>query len=236
MKDPVREVARHLERVDPRLSSILREVGPTAPPRRPGGFPALVRAIIYQQVSGAAGDAILRKVRATASGSGGPTPEWFRDSPIETLRGAGLSSQKSAYLRDLAARVLDGRLSFADLRRASDEEVVETLSEVHGIGRWTAQMYLLFNLGRPDVLPTGDLGLRKAVQRWYGFSRLPAERTVERVGRVWAPYRSHATYYLWRSLALPAPAGEAPRSRKGPKLNGASRRTSNLPKRRRRPR
>ncbi|MGI0053463.1 MAG: DNA-3-methyladenine glycosylase family protein [Thermoplasmata archaeon] len=211
--------ALHLTRADPQLGRVIERVGTGAPPQSPAGFPALVRAIVYQQITGAAGDAIVhRLVRAGGVGRL-PGPAWFRSSAPETLRGAGLSPQKIGYIEDLARRVGDGRLHLAGMRRNPDEEVVRALSEVRGIGRWTAQMYLLFHLGRPDVLPTGDLGLRKAVQRLTGMRSLPAESTVARIGRPWAPYRSYATHYLWRSLEARPPIRERP-------VNAASRRTA----------
>ena len=187
------------------LGEIVRHLGPIALPDDRGGFPSLVRAIVFQQISGAAGTSILRKVRRAHGGRSFPTPEWFLRVPATTLASAGLSPQKRRYVVDLARHVRSGRLDFARLRRASDDEVVDALTDVTGIGRWTAQMYLIFSLHRPDVLPTGDLGIRKAVGRAWGFRTLPAERTVERIGRRWAPYRSYASYYLWQSLTGPAP-------------------------------
>ncbi|MCI4363881.1 MAG: DNA-3-methyladenine glycosylase 2 family protein [Thermoplasmata archaeon] len=194
-----RAVAKQLSSADPVLAKIISRVGPQRPPQSPGGFPALLRSIVFQQISGAAGTAILRRVRAEYGG-GTPTARWFYDTSPTTLRRAGLSPQKIRYLKDLSSRVVSGTLQFPRLRLLPDEQVVEHLTEVLGIGEWTAQMYLLFHLDRPDVLPTGDLGLRKAVQQAYGQRSLPAPRTVQRIGRSWSPWRSHATYYLWRSL------------------------------------
>jgi DNA-3-methyladenine glycosylase II len=178
-----------------------------------------VRAIVFQQISGAAGDSILRRVRKAHGGRGFPKPEWFLGASTETLKAAGLSPQKRGYVTDLARHVSSGRLDFARLRQAPDEEVVESLTEVRGIGQWTAQMYLIFSLQRPDILPTGDLGVRKAVGRAWGFKTLPAERTVERIGRKWAPYRSHASFYLWQSLAT-TPDGPKTSEAAGPKRPG----------------
>lgn len=206
MSPTPRSIARALGRSDPVLAGLIRRVGIRAPPVRPSGFPALARAIVYQQISGAAGSAILRKIRQTAGTRGIPSPRWFLDSSDATLRGAGISPQKVRYLRDLASHVVDRRIDFHRFPSMTDEEITEHVTAVHGIGRWTAQMYLLFSLGRPDVLPTGDLGVRKAVRIEYGYRTLPSERTVARIGRRWAPWRSHATYYLWRSLENPGPA------------------------------
>jgi DNA-3-methyladenine glycosylase II len=208
-------IARYLARSDPVLAGIIRRVGLHEPPVRPSGFAALARAIVYQQISGAAGASILRKVRRAAGTREMPPPRWFLTSTDTTLRSAGLSPQKIRYLRDLAVHVLDRRIDFHRFPRMTDAEITEHLSAVQGIGRWTAQMFLLFSLGRPDVLPTGDLGVRRAVQRSYGYRGLPAESTVQRIGRPWAPWRSHATYYLWRSLENIEPAIAASRAGRG---------------------
>jgi DNA-3-methyladenine glycosylase II len=179
---------------------MIERTGAQPLPKATEGFAHLVRAIIFQQISGAAGASILRKVRTVHGGPGFPAPRWFLGASDRTLRGAGLSPQKRGYIVDLARHVEEGRLRFPALREAEDETVIETLTEVRGIGRWTAQMYLIFSLNRPDVLPSGDLGIRKAVQIGWGYHSLPAPRTVERVGAKWAPYRSYASYYLWTSL------------------------------------
>lgn len=200
MTASARSIARHLSGSDPVMRSTIRRVGLRTLPVLPSGFPALARAIIYQQISGAAGTAILRKVQRTAGTRSMPPASWFLQASDRTLRSAGVSPQKMGYLRDLAAHVVDRRIDFHRFPRMSDEEITEHLTGVHGIGRWTAQMYLMFSLGRPDVLPTGDLGVRKAVRLAYGYRTMPAERTVERLGRAWAPWRSHASYYLWSSL------------------------------------
>lgn len=209
------EIARSLSRSDPVLRRLIRRTGPHPLPRGPKGFPALVRAIIYQQISGAAGDAIVRKIVAAHGRPGLPPAEWFLGRSDGDLRACGISPQKLRYLRDLSAQTLDGRLDFARLPRASDEEVIEHLTGVLGIGRWTAQMYLIFAMNRQDVLPTGYLGVQKAVQRAWGFKSLPAPRTMERLGRRWAPYRSHASYYLWRSLEVDLPVPPSDRNLRG---------------------
>jgi DNA-3-methyladenine glycosylase II len=229
--DP-KTVGTFLARSDPYLSAVIRHVGALPLPRRPGGFRALARSIIYQQISGAAGAAIVRRLES-ADGAGGrfPGPEWFLGATPFQLRAAGLSPQKIAYMKDLARRVVGGELDFDDLRHRTDEEVIARLGEVHGVGRWTAQMYLLFHLRRPDVWPIGDLGVRKAVQRMRGMAGLPSDRTMERVGRPWRPYRSYAAFYLWRSLEHPAELFVPPAPRSGAGLSGASRRSATLPAR-----
>ncbi len=208
-----RAVARRLARADPVLARVIRSTGVVPLPRNAGGFRHLAEAILYQQISGAAGDAIVRRLEAVDGTGRFPTADWFCTADRATLRRAGVSPQKVGYLQDLARRVVDGRLDLRRLRGASDAAVSEALTAVHGIGGWTAQMYLLFSLHRPDVLPSGDLGVRKAVQRAWGFRTLPAPRTIDRLGRRWAPYRSYATHYLWRSLANRPPLAAEPSRR-----------------------
>lgn len=160
----------------------------------------MAQAIIYQQISGAAGNSIVGRLRKAHGGPSFPSAEWFATVPAAVLRSAGVSPQKLRYLRDLAQRVQDGRLDLRRLPRRADPLVLEELTAVLGIGVWTAQMYLIFSLHRPDVMPSGDLGIRNAVRKAWGYQKVPAVRTVDRHARRWAPYRSHAAFYLWRSL------------------------------------
>jgi DNA-3-methyladenine glycosylase II len=196
-----REGAKHLRRSDPVLARIIDKVGAYrgGPPERGTHFAALTRAIVYQQLSGKAAATILGRVHDLYGGRP-PTPRQLLDTPETNLRGAGLSTQKLSYLRDLAARVEDGRLPVARLGRLSDAEAIEVLTGVKGIGRWSAQVYLMFRLGRPDVLPDGDLGIQKAIQRAYGLRKLPDPARVQRMGAAWSPHRTLASWYLWRSL------------------------------------
>lgn len=196
-----REGARHLRRADPVLAQVIERVGPyRASPRDRGThFSALTRAIVYQQLSGKAAATILGRVHALYGGRA-PTPKQLLATEETVLRGAGLSNQKLSYLRDLAARVDDGRLPVAKLGRLSDAEAIDVLTGVKGIGRWSAQVYLMFRLERPDVLPDGDLGIQKAIQRAYGLKKLPDPARVQRMGAAWSPYRTLASWYLWRSL------------------------------------
>lgn len=196
-----KQIARYLSRTDPVLARLIRRGGPADLPSRGAGFRTLAEAILFQQISGAAGEAILRRLRTAHGGPGFPPPNWFLTVSQRTLRASGVSPQKIRYLRDLAGRVADGRLDLRRLPREPDARVVEELTSVLGIGVWTAQMYLIFSLHRPDVFPSGDLGVRKAVEKAWGYRAVPAESTVERHARRWVPYRSHATFYLWRSLA-----------------------------------
>lgn len=195
-----RAIARFLARADPMLARLIQYGGPAGLPSRGAGFPTLARAILFQQISGAAGAAILRRLQSAHGGPGFPPPEWFQSVSPAVLRKAGVSPQKMSYLKDLGTRVAQGRLDLRQLARRPDPEVIEALTAVRGIGLWTAQMYLIFSLHRPDVLPSGDLGIRKAVGRAWGYRSVPAASTVERHARAWAPFRSHASYYLWRSL------------------------------------
>jgi DNA-3-methyladenine glycosylase II len=189
-----------LDAADPILGKLIQRVGVHDIDWSPAGFSALARSIIFQQISWAAGNSICRRVREVAGKRGFPPATWFLQASTKELRKAGLSPQKTGYLRDLARRVVDGEIVFSRMRYLTDEEVIEELTRVHGIGRWTAQMYLLFNMRRPDVLPSGDLGVRKGVQRVYGYRSLPSEHTVQRHGERWHPYCSWGTYYMWRSL------------------------------------
>jgi DNA-3-methyladenine glycosylase II len=192
---------QYLRRVDPILAKVIARIGPyrLTPEVRRSHFAALARSIVYQQLSTKAATTIHDRVVA-ALGPGGMRPGNVLAAPDAVLRGAGLSSQKLGYLRDLAARVDDGRLPAARLGRLDDAEVTRVLVEVKGIGVWTAQMYLMFRLGRPDVLPTGDLGIQSAVQRLYGLASRATPADVARIGAPWAPYRTVASWYLWRSL------------------------------------
>jgi len=189
---------RYLMRQDPRLAEVIRRTGRLRPDfSRRDPFEALVRAVISQQLSTKAADTIRGRVVALMPGL---TPEALLDLPVADLRAAGLSGQKVAYLRDLSERVIDGRLDLHHLRRLTDDEVIEAIVAVKGFGRWTAQMFLMFSLHRPDVLPTGDLGIVKGMQNVLGMKSRPAVRTMERAARPWQPYRSVACWYLWRTL------------------------------------
>jgi DNA-3-methyladenine glycosylase II len=195
---------RHLSRVDPVLAALIRRVGPCrlghGPVRDP--FQALLRAIVSQQLSVKAANTIFERLLTLFPG-GRAEPARLLVFADEDLRRAGLSGQKIRYMRDLATRVLDGRLRLARLDRLSDQEVLQALTEVKGIGRWTAEIFLMFKLGRLDVLPADDLGLLNAAQGLYALRRRPAPARLLRMGEAWRPYRSVACWYLWRSLDAP---------------------------------
>jgi DNA-3-methyladenine glycosylase II len=193
---------RHLRRADPQLRELIGRVGPCGLRPRPHAFRCLVEAIVSQQISGKAAAAILARFRLLFPGRRFPKPAEVLVMPPDRLRGAGLSNQKALYVRDLAARFLDGTVRASRFARMADDEIVEQLIQVKGVGRWTAEMFLIFCLNRPDVLPVDDLGLRKAVQNAYRLPHLPDAETLHRLAEPWHPYCSIATWYLWRSLEL----------------------------------
>jgi DNA-3-methyladenine glycosylase II len=162
-------------------------------------FKALVHAIIAQQLSSKAAATIEARFDALFL-AGAPTPEQTAALTDEQLRACGLSGQKLRYIRDLCVRVQDGSLPLHDLDTLSDDAIVDTLTQVKGIGRWTAEMFLMFRLHRPDVLPVGDLGIVKAVQRAYRLRKAPSPERLTKIGESWRPYRSVACWYLWASL------------------------------------
>jgi 3-methyladenine DNA glycosylase/8-oxoguanine DNA glycosylase len=196
------QAARELCRSDPTLALLIAQIGPCQLRTTPRGhyFRALAEAIVYQQLSGKAAATILARFRALYPSGRFPTPEQIISTPQSRLRAAGLSRQKISYLKDLSARVVDKSFPLQRLAILQDEKVIEHLTQVKGIGRWTAEMFLMFCLARMDVLPLQDLGIRKAAQKVYGFRRLPSARTLERLGRAWTPFRSVACWYLWASV------------------------------------
>jgi DNA-3-methyladenine glycosylase II len=191
----------HLKRADPIVARVIEQVGPCRfKPRRQGThFDALLRSIVYQQLSGKAARTILKRVLALY-GDRYPRPAQLLATPEASLRAAGLSRQKLTYLRDLATKVESGEVPLARVGRMPDEAVIEYLTRIKGIGRWTAQMFLMFRLGRPDVLPELDLGIQTAIQRAYGLGKRPSPAEVLRIGEVWRPHATIACWYLWRSL------------------------------------
>ena len=192
---------RLLARRDPILRDLMRRHGPCglADSQHTDPFQALVHAIISQQLATKAAATIAGRVDALLDGL--PTPVRVAAVSDVQLRSAGLSGQKVSYLRDLCERIADGSLSLDTLGGMPDDEVIEALTRVKGIGRWTAEMFLMFRLHRPDVLPVGDLGIVKAVQRAYRLRTLPSPARLLRLGESWRPYRSVACWYLWASLS-----------------------------------
>jgi DNA-3-methyladenine glycosylase II len=196
-----RNAVAHLKKADPVLAGVIARVGACRLSVRGEGthFEAIARAIVYQQLSGKAAGTIHERFHAIYGGRA-PEPEEVLATGDDALRAAGLSRQKVSYLRDLATRVSTGALPLADVEALADDAVLSALVSVRGVGRWTAQMFLIFRLGRPDVLPELDLGVQRGIQLAYALPALPPPRDVQRIGAPWAPYRSVAAWYLWRSL------------------------------------
>ena len=180
------------------MRDIIQRIGPCRIEYGPPEFHSLAEAIVYQQLNGKAAVTIFKRFAALA---GDPlTPEGILKLSDEQLRRVGLSKQKSSYLKDLATKTAAGLLDFAKLPELPDHEVIEHLTQVKGIGVWTAQMFLMFTLKREDVLPTGDYGVQSAIKKHYRKRKLPKPREMERIARPWSPYRSIACWYLWKSL------------------------------------
>src|SRR5215207_4372704 len=205
---------KHLAQADPVLARLMKRAGPFALQTRHmhNPFEALARNIVFQQLHGSAAEAIHRRV-VELFGGGRLRPQDVLEAPDEELRGVGLSGAKAAALKDLAAKTLDGTVpTLARLKRMGDEEIVERLTQVRGIGRWTVEMLLMFRLGRPDVLPVDDFGVCNGFRLAYGLRGMPKPRALAEFGARWAPYRSVAAWYLWRAVdlhkagKLPAPA------------------------------
>jgi DNA-3-methyladenine glycosylase II len=190
---------KHLRRADPVLRDVIRRAGPFALKLKNDRFQALVFSILSQQISGKAALSIRRKLLNRMEPDG-LTPDNVAALPLEELRAVGLSKQKASYIHDLAARVRDGPLPLRGLARLSDDDVIEVLIQVKGIGVWTAHMFLIFSLGRLDVMPHGDYGVRSAIQKLYGLQELPDRATCHRIAERWRPYASIAAWYCWRSL------------------------------------
>jgi len=194
---------RILVRRDPVIAALIRTHGPCglARAQHTDPFHALVQAIISQQLSTAAARTIGQRLRGLYDGR--MTAAAIAATPDLALRAVGLSPQKVGYMRDLCAKVDSGALALASLDTLSDDAVIEALTQVKGIGRWTAEMFLMFRLHRPDVLPVGDLGIVKAIQRQYRLRKTPSPDRLMKIGEAWRPYRSVACWYLWASLGSP---------------------------------
>jgi DNA-3-methyladenine glycosylase II len=192
---------RHLARRDPVIRGLMRAHGKCglADAQHADPFGALMKAIVSQQLSTKAAHTIFTRLIALFDGA--PTPRALATIGDEQLRGVGLSGQKLRYMRDLAGKVGDGSLPLHALDAMGDDEVIAALTQVKGIGRWTAEMFLMFRLHRPDVLPVDDLGIVKAVQKAYGLRKTPSPDRLNKIGEAWRPYRSVACWYLWRSLS-----------------------------------
>ena len=193
---------RPLKRKDPALAKVIRRVGPYKFRLEHGYYESLVGAIIFQQLAGSAAQAILNRFKQLYNGRI-PRPDQYLRTSESRLRSAGLSPQKISYIHDLCQRIVNRQLDLEAMRKLPDDEVVRQLDAVRGIGRWTAEMFLIFVLGRTDVLPVDDLGLRKAAKRVYKLRKLPSPEKFETLAKKWHPYCSIATLYLWRSTEEP---------------------------------
>ena len=196
----MKEAITHLKRTDPVLCRIINRVGDYGIEFRNPDFGTLVRSIVYQQLSGRVASVILGRLVKAAGGK--LTPASILKLRPARMRTLGLSGQKTAYIRDLARHTRDGRVLFEELPVLSDEEVIERLTAVKGIGVWTAHMFLMFSLRRPNVLPTGDYGVQVAVKKHYKKRKLPKPKDMAKIAKCWEPYRSIACWYLWRSLDI----------------------------------
>src|SRR5580765_2352402 len=201
-----RKAMAHLTKVDPVLGQVIKELGSFKgwPASTGTHFDAVCRSIVFQQHSGKAAGTIHGRFQGLYGGRT-PLPDELATTSDEKLRAVGLSRQKSAYLKDLGARVANGELPIETLHELTDEEVISALTQVKGIGRWTAQMFLMFRLGRPDVLPDLDLGVQKGIQRAYRLRKLPTPERVKKIGAKWAPYRTVGSWYMWRLIDTPKP-------------------------------
>jgi DNA-3-methyladenine glycosylase II len=209
----MKRAIEHLKQVDPVLREIIERVGPPDIPRRDATFAAVARSIAFQQLNGKAATTIFGRLLTECEncngGSKGTTPagEWAAVTPEailsltdQQMRAIGFSRGKASYLRDLSEKTRSGLLNFAQLPDMSDEDVIEHLTQVKGIGVWSAQMFLMFALRRPDVMPTADFGINNAIRQAYRKRKMPKPKQVLKIAEPWRPYRTAACWYLWRSL------------------------------------
>ena len=196
----MRHAVTHLKKSDPVLRAIIERVGPFRMEFGEPEFHSLAEAIVYQQLNGKAAVTIFKRFAALA---GEPLkPEGILALSDAQLRSVGLSKQKSSYLKDMAERAARGELDFSRLPEMTDEEVIKHLTQVKGVGVWTAHMFLMFTLRRPNVLPTGDFGIQMAIKKHYKKRKKPKPEQMEKIAKLWEPYRSIACWYLWRSLDI----------------------------------
>ena len=207
----MKKAVDHLTKSDVILAAIIARVGSCKMTYRDPSFEMLARAIVFQQLSTKAATTIYGRLEEAAGGQ--LTPEAIQNLSVGEMRRAGLSRQKLGYIRDLAEHALSGKVDFAKLPGMSDEEVIEALTDIKGVGVWTTHMFLMFSLRRPNILPVGDLGVRMAIQRAYKKRKLPTPKQIEQIAKGWHPYCSYAAWYLWRSLegSKEKPAVKKPR-------------------------
>src|SRR6202142_2227133 len=196
----MRKAVTHLKKSDPVMRGIIARVGPCRMEFGPPEFHSLAESIVYQQLNGKAAFTIFQRFAALA---GEPlTPQGILKLSEAQMRSVGLSKQKASYLKDMAERAARGELDFSRLPEMADDEVIQHLTQVKGVGVWTAHMFLMFTLRRPNVLPTGDYGIQMAIKKHYKKRKLPKPVQMEKIAKSWEPYRSVACWYLWRSLDI----------------------------------
>ena len=196
----MRKAVNHLKKSDPVLAAIIERVGACRMEFGPPEFHSLAESIVYQQLNGTAAATIFKRFAALA---GEPVvPEGILKLTDAQLRSVGLSKQKSSYLKDMAGRAARGELDFTSLPGMTDDEVIQHLTQVKGVGVWTAHMFLMFTLRRPNVLPTGDYGIQVAMKKHYKKRKMPKPEVMAKIAKPWEPYRSVACWYLWRSLDI----------------------------------
>jgi len=198
----MRKAINHLKKADPVMAAIIAKAGPYRAGYTDPVFQTLVRSIVYQQLNGKAALTIFNRLKEAVKVSP-MTPEAVLQLRPQKMRTVGLSKQKTLYIRELARLTRDGQIQFERLPEMEDAAIIETLTRVKGVGVWTVQMFLMFALQRPNVLPVGDLGVRAAMKKAYGLAELPKPQEMERIAAAWHPYCSIASWYLWRSLENP---------------------------------
>ena len=211
------EAIQYLSRTDKILGKLIRKVGACTlvPKKRRSPFETLVRSVAYQQLNGTAAATILGRVQALYPGRRFPTPEDLLDTPDERLRGAGLSRAKVAAIKDIAAKTVAGVVPTSRaIVRMDNQAILERLTTVRGVGPWTVEMLLIFTLGRTDVLPVTDYGVRKGFALTYGWKELPAPNELRQFGERWQPHRTTAAWYFWRALELPEPKANGSKVKK----------------------
>lgn len=201
------QAVRHLRAGDRVMGRLIDEVGPFRLKPQRNGFSMLVRSILSQQISMSAARSIRTRLE-TMVGTRRFTPDHIRPLSVQQLRSVGISAQKASYLLDLAEKAANKSVRFRNFRRLDDEAIIDELIQIKGIGRWTAQMFLIFSLGRPDVFPHDDLGVRSAIRNLYGLKSLPDKATCDRIAAPWRPYATVASWYCWRSLDKKVPVQE----------------------------
>ncbi len=198
MKLTMKKAVTHLRKSDPIMAAIIERVGACRMTYREATFEALARAIVFQQLSTKAASTIYGRFSEAAGGA--VTPEAINNLSVGEMRRAGLSKQKISYIRDLAGHAISGSLDLRRTESMSDEEVIVMLTGIKGIGLWTAHMFLIFALRRPNILATGDLGVQTAIKKAYRKRKMPTPKDIEKIAKAWHPYCSVACWYLWRSL------------------------------------